>query len=146
MAVGRTRPQAMVAGGVLMPLRSRMLDPRLYETLAMFYPSTTTIKARATADAATPTSFGEPSGSYVSVAGCEAIQCRLMRYKKGANERRVPDATITADVLVIDLAGYYPIIETRMIATVDAVDYDIQAVQHDAIHTQTQLRVEVVTT
>lgn len=128
-----------------MPLRQNILDPRLYETLARFYPSVATIKARATADESAPTSFGEPSGSFVAVRGLEAIQCRLMRNQAMTQERRTPGATITAGAHVVDLAGLYRAIETRMICTIDGRDYDITAVEHDSQGQQTQLMVQEVT-
>lgn len=118
-----------------------IVSPRLFSKLANFFPSTVTIQAASEVRAAS----GQPTKTWAAVTGMTAISALLAPATGGENKTQ--SGIWTKVTHTIALAGYYPLITTKMRVRDDATGqvYDILLPMHDGLGTSTRLLCEVVT-
>jgi len=115
-----------------------IISPRMLQQLPKFFPSNCTIQSRTdTAD-----TYGQPIPTWANAAGLSNIPCRIAPAK--GDERKLADQTYTVGDMTCVLAGNYTAIAEKMRAVVDAVTYDIVAVDHDDQATTTRLALRLV--
>jgi head-tail adaptor len=115
-----------------------MISPRMFTALSAFYSSACTIQqVTETRDAA-----GQPVKTWANFASHVSLDCRLSPI--GGSERKTNNQVYSVATHVIELAGNYPTITTKMRAVISAVNYDILLVEHDGEAASTRLVCEVV--
>ena len=119
-------------------MTSPFVHPRLFSTLTNFYPDTADIQQRTdTRDA-----VGQPIPAWATVSGLGAVACRVS--PTGGGERKQANQIYTLSTHVINLAGNYIQITTKMRAVVSGVTYDILLVEHDGNGGMSKLVCQVV--
>jgi len=129
-----------------MALRAQIISPKLWGNLPLVFRHHCQITA--VDPTATPTTYGEPGGTAAVVPGCDAIPCTAPQRAGtlAAGETALPYATTARIQWAVMLAGEYPQITERMIATIDGVAYNITTVMHVSVGGFTTLSVERVVT
>lgn len=112
-----------------------LIHPRMLENLYNFYPSAGTVQDATMA----LDSYGEPLPTWADFL---TIWCRVSPVS-GKEDRR-SDQTVAIGSHMIAVRSYEPTIAVEMRILVDAVYYNILAVEHDGNAASTRLRVEVV--
>jgi len=120
-----------------MPTRMPLIDSRLTEQLADFFPRTCTIQN----STETQSSSGKPIPAWADFI--TDIPCRIA--PATGKEVKNPKGVYSVGSHVIVLDDYYVSIVTKMRAIVDSIAYDILDVGFDAEHETTRLQVQVVT-
>lgn len=116
-----------------------IISPRLFTSLSRFYPSVCDIQeVTETRDA-----VGQPRKTWGNLADHTGISCRVSPL--GGGERRAPQQVYSVATHVINLAGCYPAITTKMRAVVAGQAYDILLAQSDGGGNATRLVCQVVT-
>jgi len=115
-----------------------IISPRLLAALPAFYPSLAAIQTAA----ASRDSYGAESLSWVTVAGLEALACRIA--PAGGRESKLPDHTIVVGSHTVSLAGSYPTITPRMRVVIGALTLDILSVEQDGCGITTRLQCQLV--
>lgn len=109
-----------------------------------FFPQACTIQAAEDGQDA----YGQPlsddgvTGGWEDVDGLEDLPCRLAPATGG--KRRTAEAAYLNATHVIQIAGQYPAITTKMRAVVDSQAYAVLLVSHDAEGAMTRLTVQIV--
>lgn len=97
---------------------------------------------------------GAPSGDFLPVAGLIDIACMNApqppsEIKLGSMEYRTPTEVTAQSERHVLLDNYYPTLETNWRygarAVIDGAKYNICGVESDSQHTQTRVKLEVVT-
>lgn len=136
-----------------MPLNSTLVHPGLLASMPQFFPSRCSVYAEAAernplgeripvpTDAALP---GTP-GPIVENVRCLITNDPSMNQIPNSNEERTSDATYSAKLFRVMLAGNYPQITEKMRAVVDGLAYDIRSVTVSGFNSHTELLVERIT-
>jgi hypothetical protein len=120
-----------------MPTRMPLIDPRMVGSLADFFPELCTIKTFTEAKSAS----GAITYTPVDFAGHVALHCR--HSPVNGTEVKRQDQSFSVGSHIIELAGYYSTITTKMTAVVNLITYDILAIEFDGEHKTTRLSVEI---
>jgi hypothetical protein len=115
-----------------------IIDARMLDMLARFYPSTCTIQTATE----TPDGANQPIMSWANLAGHVDIPCAVGRPRGG--ERKTVHQAYSVATHTIALGGYYPAITEKMRAVVGGVNYDILLPENDGQGASTQLVCQVV--
>lgn len=121
---------------------STIVSPNLLADLAAFYPDTCTIQAMTNTQSAS----GAPVETWTDVPGLSGLGCTIAKDRSKAIEYWAAVGTITRDMLICDLPGFYDQITTKHRLVANGVNYNIIAVQWDSHHVMTELILETVTT
>lgn len=136
-----------------MPLNSTLVHPRLMASMPQFFPSLCSIYALAVERNAIGELIPVPSDAMLPGSLgwlLEDIRCVIsndpsMDQIPTSAEDRTADATYTASLFRVMLAGNYPEITEKMRAVVDGVAYDIRSVTVSGFDSHTELLVEAIT-
>lgn len=136
-----------------MPLNSTLVHPRLMASMPQFFPSLCSIYDVAEVRNAIGELIPVPSDAMLpGTPGplIEGVRCVIsndpsMNQIPTSAEDRTADATYTARLYRVMLAGNHPSITEKMRAVVDGVAYDIRSVTVSGFDSHTELLVEAIT-
>lgn len=116
-----------------------MIHPRLFELLGNHYPGRCTIQTSTEIEDAA----GQPIPAWSDLAGHIDLQCRVA--PSGGSERKATNQVYSVSTHVVELAGWYPQISSKMrVVADDGLVLDILLPEHDGNHATTRLVCQVV--
>lgn len=123
---------------------SSIIHPRMFQTLAKFYPSTCSIQQ---VSEATQDEHGEIQESWTDRSGFTDIECRVS--PAGGTERKSPQEIWSVATHVVELTGFYEVVvKNRAVVTFTdgrvGLTLDVLLVTHDGNEESTRLVCELV--